>query len=142
MQRHASVRQGISPNAEQKRSANREKLRRFCCPTFLHLPYVKENLDSRFSVCAQNSWVEADLVDPEHHYDSTTGAFTGEISAEMLEDLEVPFVLLGHSERRTLLGETDEIVGKKVAHARYHGLSVVVCIGESLEERETGRRLM
>ena len=40
----------------------------FCCPTFLHLPYVKENLDSRFSVCAQNSWVEADLVDPEHHY--------------------------------------------------------------------------
>ena len=110
----------------------------FCCPTFLHLPYVKENLDSRFNVCAQNSWVEADLVDPEHHYDSTTGAFTGEISAEMLEDLEVPFVLLGHSERRTLLGETDEIVGKKVAHARYHGLSVVVCIGESLEERENG----
>ena len=58
----------------------------------------------------------------------------------MLEDLEVPFVLLGHSERQ-LLGETDEIVGKKVAHARYHGLSVVVCIGESLEEK-TGRRLM
>jgi len=110
----------------------------YCCPTFLHLPYVKENLDERFNVCAQNSWVEADLVDPEHHYDSTTGAFTGEISAEMLEDLEVPFVLLGHSERRTLLGDTDEIVGKKVAHARYHGLSVVVCVGETLEERENG----
>ena len=62
---------------------------------------MKENLDSDLAF-AQNSWVEADLVDPEHHYDSTTGAFTGEISAEMLEDLEVPFVLLGHSERRTL----------------------------------------
>jgi triosephosphate isomerase len=110
----------------------------YCCPTFLHLPYVKDNLNERFNVCAQNSWVEADLVDPEHHYDSTTGAFTGEISAEMLEDLQVPFVLLGHSERRTLLGDTDEIVGKKVAHARYHGLSVVVCVGETLEERENG----
>ena len=110
----------------------------YCCPTFLHLPYVKDNLNERFNVCAQNSWVEADLVDPEHHYDSTTGAFTGEISAEMLEDLQVPFVLLGHSERRTLLRDTDEIVGKKVAHARYHGLSVVVCVGETLEERENG----
>ena len=141
VQRHASVRQGISPNAEQKRSANREKLRRFCCPTFL-LAIRERKLRLRFSVCAQNSWVEADLVDPEHHYDSTTGAFTGEISAEMLEDLEVPFVLLGHSERRTLLGETDEIVGKKVAHARYHGLSVVVCIGNRWKREKTGRRLM
>ena len=110
----------------------------YVCPSFLHLNYVKENIDDRFNVCAQNSWVEASLVDPEHHYDSTTGAFTGEISVEMLEDLGIPWVLLGHSERRTLLGDTDAIVGKKVAHARYHGLNVVVCVGESLDERENG----
>ena len=116
---------------------NREKLRRFLLSDIFALAVRERKLDSRFSVCAQNS-CRSGSVDPEHHYDSTTGAFTGEISAEMLEDLEVPFVLLGHSERRTLLGETDEIVGKKVAHARYHGLSVVVCIGESLEERENG----
>ena len=50
----------------------------------------------------------------------------------------VPWVILGHSERRTLLGEDDTMVGKKVAHARFHGLSVIVCVGESLEQREAG----
>lgn len=59
----------------------------------------------------------------------------------MLEDLDVPWVILGHSERRTLLGEDNVTVGKKVAHARYHGLNVIVCVGESLEEREAGKTL-
>ena len=101
-----------------------------------------EALDAkRFKVAAQNAWVEYTLQDPTHHYDSDTGAFTGEVSAEMLEDLDVPWVILGHSERRTLMGEDNVTVGKKVAHARYHGLSVIVCVGESLEERESGETL-
>jgi len=110
-------------------------------PPFLHLSKVLSEVNPRFEVGAQNAWVEPDLYDPEHHYDSSTGAFTGEVSAEMLEDMAVPWVILGHSERRTLMGETNEIVGKKVAHARYHGLSVIACVGETLEEREAGTTL-
>ena len=68
---------------------------------------------SRFKVAAQNAWVEYTLDDPTHHYDSDTGAFTGEVSAEMLEDRGVPRVIIGHSERRTLLNEDNTTVGKK-----------------------------
>lgn len=109
-------------------------------PPFLHLSKVLSEVNPRFEVSAQNAWVEPDLDDPDHHYDSRTGAFTGEVSAEMLEDMTVPWVIIGHSERRTLMGETNEIVGKKVAHARYHGLSVIACVGESLEQREAGKK--
>ena len=111
-------------------------------PPFLYIDQAVEALDAkRFKVAAQNAWVEYTLQDPTHHYDSDTGAFTGEVSAEMLEDLDVPWVIIGHSERRTLLGEDNSTVGKKVAHARYHGLNVIVCVGESLEEREGGKTL-
>jgi len=110
-------------------------------PTFLHIHTAMAGLDaSRFQVAAQNSWVE-DFNDPTHHYDSNTGAFTGEVSAEMLEDMGIPWVILGHSERRTLMGETDAIVGKKVAHARFHGLNVIACVGETLAERESNSTL-
>lgn len=68
-----------------------------------------------------------------------SGAFTGEISAAMLRDLFVRYVVLGHSERRMLLGETDEIVNRKVRAAHEAGLKPIVCIGETLEQREAGR---
>jgi len=64
------------------------------------------------------------------------GAFTGEISAEMLRDLLVNYVILGHSERRTIFGETDEIVNKKVRAAHTGALRPIVCIGETLAERD------
>jgi triosephosphate isomerase len=67
------------------------------------------------------------------------GAFTGEISARMLSDAGASHVLLGHSERRTLFGETDDGVRRKVEAALQHGLLPVVCVGETLEEREAGR---
>ncbi|HEX8679038.1 MAG TPA: triose-phosphate isomerase, partial [Chthoniobacterales bacterium] len=66
------------------------------------------------------------------------GAFTGEISAAMLRELFVRYVVLGHSERRQLLGETDEIVNRKVRAAHEAGLRPIVCIGETLEQRERG----
>ena len=66
------------------------------------------------------------------------GAFTGEIAPLMITDVGCSYVVLGHSERRSFFGETDEIVNRKVKAARMHGLSVIFCIGESLSEREAG----
>jgi triosephosphate isomerase len=67
------------------------------------------------------------------------GAFTGEISAEMLLDLGCKYVIIGHSERRQFFGETDETVNKKVRQALNKGLLPIVCVGELLNEREAGR---
>lgn len=67
------------------------------------------------------------------------GAYTGEISGVMLKDLGVDYVIIGHSERRAYFAETDETVNKKVAAAFKHGLLPIVCVGESLEERESGK---
>ncbi len=67
------------------------------------------------------------------------GAFTGEISANMLKEYGVKYVIIGHSERRQYFGETDETVNKRTLAALAAGLTPIVCIGESLEERETGK---
>src|SRR5437867_7938425 len=71
-------------------------------------------------------------------YWKRSGAFTGEISAALLRDLIVHYVVLGHSERRILFGETDEIVNRKVRAAHTAGLRPIVCIGETLEQRDKG----
>src|ERR1700741_4417351 len=68
-----------------------------------------------------------------------SGAFTGEVSAAMLRALFVKYVILGHSERRSLFGETDEIVNRKVRSALEAGLRPIFCIGESLHERNSGK---
>ena len=66
------------------------------------------------------------------------GAFTGEVSADILKDLGVNWVILGHSERRSLYHESNEVVAKKVKYALETGLHVILCIGEKLDEREAG----
>ncbi|MEK9765693.1 MAG: triose-phosphate isomerase, partial [Thalassolituus sp.] len=71
--------------------------------------------------------------------DQVSGAFTGEISAEMLADCGAQMVIVGHSERRTLYGETDEVVLAKVRLALENGLKAVVCVGETLDERKGGK---
>ncbi|MGF1508329.1 MAG: triose-phosphate isomerase [Myxococcota bacterium] len=69
------------------------------------------------------------------------GAFTGAVSTRMLEDLCVSFVIVGHSERRTLFGETDEECRKKVDKVLASGLNVILCVGETLEQREANQTL-
>ena len=68
-----------------------------------------------------------------------SGAYTGEVSAEMLTDLGASMVIIGHSERRTLFAETDDVVLRKTRLALDHGLVAVICVGETLEERQSGK---
>ncbi|WMV32201.1 hypothetical protein MTR67_025586 [Solanum verrucosum] len=95
-------------------------------PPFVFLPLVKTLLRRDFSIAAQNCWVRKG------------GAFTGEVSAEMLVNLGIPWVILGHSERRLLLNESNDFVADKVAYALSQGLKVIACVGETLEQRESG----
>jgi len=96
-------------------------------PATCHLDYVRTHLDKQLGVAAQNCWKVA------------SGAFTGDISPAMLLDLSCQWAILGHSERRTIFGESDALIGEKVAHALAAWLSLIPCIGELLEEREAGR---
>jgi len=97
-------------------------------PTFLHLDYVNSHLDgSKFAVAGQNLWIKG------------TGAFTGEIAGETLLDSGIKWVIIGHSERRAYCNETNDVVGLKTARALELGMSVIPCIGETLEQRQSGQ---
>ena len=77
-------------------------------------------------------------VGAENVYFEEKGAFTGEVSADMLKDLGVKYVIIGHSERRQYFCETDQTVNKKVHAVLNAGMNPIICVGESLEQRETG----
>jgi len=79
------------------------------------------------------------LLGAQDVYPAEEGAYTGEISSAMLLDAGCGYVLAGHSERRHVLGESNEFVGRKVSFALSSGLAVILCVGETLEEREAGR---
>ncbi|XP_039619729.1 triosephosphate isomerase B [Polypterus senegalus] len=97
-----------------------------CGAPTIYLDFTRQKLDAKFGVAAQNC------------YKVAKGAFTGEISPAMIKDCGVGWVILGHSERRHVFGESDELIGQKVAHALAEGLGVIACIGEKLDEREAG----
>lgn len=96
-------------------------------PPFVYIDQVKNSLTDRIEISAQNSWV------------GKGGAFTGEISVEQLTDIGCKWVILGHSERRHIIGEDDQFIGKKAAYALSQNLKVIACIGEKLDERESGK---
>ena len=100
------------------------------CPPFPYLEMTTDYAnDSYFMVGAQNVAAEE------------KGAYTGEVSAEMLESMEIDYCIVGHSERRAYYGETDQTVAAKVDRLLAHGLKPIVCVGEVLEEREAGKQL-
>jgi triosephosphate isomerase len=78
------------------------------------------------------------LLGAQHCHWEDQGAFTGEVSPTMLAKLDVAYVIVGHSERRELFGETDEMVNKKVRAVLQHGMTPIMCVGETLDEREAG----
>ncbi|MFZ1082589.1 MAG: triose-phosphate isomerase [Candidatus Kryptoniota bacterium] len=95
------------------------------CPPFIALQAaVKSAQGTLFKIGAQNL-----------HYEND-GAYTGEISARMIKSLGIPYVIVGHSERRQYFGETDETVAKKVKKALSESLNVILCVGETLGERD------
>ncbi len=81
------------------------------------------------------------LVGGQDHHVEASGAFTGDVSAEMLAEAGAALTILGHSERRAVHGETDEIVARKVLSALRAGLEPIVCVGETLAQREAGETL-
>ncbi len=97
-----------------------------CVPSVNIPAAMRAFKDMRVSVGAENLFYEK------------SGAYTGEVSAEMLKDLGVKYVIIGHSERRQYFGETDITVNKKVHAALEAGLHPIICVGESLEQRELG----
>jgi len=96
------------------------------CPA-IYMQYVRSKLPAAIGVAAQNC------------YKAEKGAFTGETSPAMIKDIGCEWVILGHSERRNVFGESDQLVGEKVGFALKSGLKVIPCIGELLEEREAGK---
>lgn len=100
------------------------------CPPFPYLAQAAQSLvDSSVELGAQDVSV------------ATSGAYTGEVSASMLKDFACQWVIVGHSERRAYHGESSEVVAEKAKVAMTNGVTPVVCVGESLSEREAGRTL-
>ncbi len=98
----------------------------FCVPAIDIIPAVEAVKGSNIAIGAENMYFEE------------SGAYTGEIAPNMLVDAGVKYVIIGHSERREYFAETDETVNKKVLKAFEHGLTPIICCGESLTQREQG----
>ena len=98
----------------------------FCVPAIDIIPAMEAAKGSNINIGAENMYFEE------------KGAYTGEISPNMLTDASVKYVIIGHSERREYFAETDETVNKKVLKAFEHGITPIICCGESLTQREQG----
>lgn len=100
------------------------------CPSFVHLNSVRRKLEAHQAPIALGA---------QDCSSSEDGAFTGDISATMLADMKCEYVILGHSERRTIYGEASALVSEKVSRAHMHNIKTIICVGESESEREDGK---
>src|SRR5262245_26606552 len=115
-------------NGLKRELANVKEVDLVVCPPFTALSDVsREILDSNLRLGAQNLC------------EQNVGAFTGEICAALLKEFSVRYVILGHSERRQYQKESDELISKKALAAHAASLKPIVCVGETLAERESGR---
>jgi triosephosphate isomerase len=113
------IKDGIDPNLKHEV---------LLAPSFTNLETVKKVIkETKILLAAQNMFWEE------------KGAFTGEVSPIQLKDIGCNYVIIGHSERRNIFGETDEIINKKIKSALKNEINVIMCIGETLTERETGK---
>lgn len=114
----------------KERVPSNDKVEAVVCAPFPYLPtLVEKTKNTNVEIAAQNM-----------HFEDN-GAYTGEVSPEMLKDIGVTYVVLGHSERREMFAETDETVNKKVHAAFKHGLVPIICVGETLEQREANETM-
>jgi triosephosphate isomerase len=113
------IKDGLDPNLKHEV---------LLAPSFTNLETVKKVIkETKILLAAQNMFWEE------------KGAFTGEVSPIQLKDIGCNYVIIGHSERRNIFGETDEIINKKIKSAIKNEINVIMCIGETLIERETGK---
>ena len=125
---HKTASEAVQLVRELRKQLDRAPAQVAVAPPFTALPAAKQALQgSSIELFGQNC----------HH--EKQGAFTGEVSASMLKDAGCDGVILGHSERRQYFGETDEGVAKKVRSVLGEGLHAIVCVGETLQEREAGK---
>ncbi|MBC8312297.1 MAG: triose-phosphate isomerase [Candidatus Marinimicrobia bacterium] len=112
----------------KEKNLNNTDVRTIFCPSFTELNTAAERLqDSASELGSQNVYYE------------TNGAFTGEISCSMLKEIGCKWVIVGHSERRSIFGETDEMICQKLDKLISENMSPIVCIGETKDERENGK---
>lgn len=123
---NAQLVQGLNTDLKVLSSENQPQVA--ICPPFVYLSSLAQQLESTpLSLGAQDV------------FEQEKGAFTGEVSASMLAEFNVKYVLVGHSERRTLFGDTDQRVAAKFDAVKKQGLIPVLCIGETLQQRESNR---
>lgn len=124
-----------------KMNLNKKQLTKY----FKDLKKIAKQSDNYVGVCVPSVYLDLASKMCKHtkiHYGvqnmycEPSGAYTGEVSANMLKDFDTELVILGHSERRNIFGETDELINKKVLFALSNGLTPIMCIGETKEQRE------
>lgn len=125
---HKTIKEALEFVNEVKDKVNSDKVEAVICASFTLLKDLKEaTKGTNIKIGAQNM-----------HFEEK-GAFTGEVSPLMLKEIDMDYVVIGHSERRQYFNETDETVNKKVLKALEVGIDPILCVGETLEQREAGK---
>lgn len=124
---NTGIAEGVALASEMVKNKVKEGVTAVICPPFTHLAGISEVVkDTPYCLGAQD-------VSPLE-----SGAMTGEISTTMLKELGVTYVIIGHSERREIIGETDALIKQKTARVLNEGLKPILCVGENLDQREAG----